>query len=188
MRKFLVIAALCLCAAPAAAQQPIPTQTPAPTPAPTQTPAPPATRDAMQNPAGEKVGMAGAEQEVTQMTDQYIAALKGKDAAALERIWADDLTFITPGGAAQTKAQRLADIKSGATRFDALEATDRAVRFYGDTAVMTSLVTVKGQYGGQEASGQYRVTQVAVRHGRGWQIVAVQMTPAAMTTPAEKRP
>jgi len=136
----------------------------------------PAAQDATQKPAG--VG-GNAEQEVTQLADQYTAALKGKDAAALGRLWADDLTFITPGGAVQTKAQRLADIQSGATKFETLEATDRTFRVYGDAAVMTTLTTVKGQYSGQEASGQYRVTQVYVRRGGAWQIVAIQMTRAA---------
>jgi len=178
MRKILVIAVLCLCVAPAAAQQP----TPVPTPAQ------PAMQDPKQKPASEKVGMAGnAEQELTQLTDQYIAALKGKDTAALERIWADDLTFINPGGAVFTKAQRLADIQSGANRFDSLEASDRTVRIYGDTAVMTSLTTMKGQYGGQDASGQYRVTNVFAKRGGGWQIVSLQMTPI-VTPPAEKKP
>jgi uncharacterized protein (TIGR02246 family) len=215
MRRFLILAALCLCAAPTAGQEPTPTQSPAQ----------PATQDAQQaererkdrekqeakaakekakqdakaareaeakaaksQPTGEKVAMGGnAEQEVTQLTDQYIAALKGKDTAALERIWADDLTFITLRGDVQTKAQRLADIQSGANRFDSLETTDRTVRVYGDTAVMTSLTTLKGQYMGQEASGQFRVTNVFVRRGGGWQIVALQMTPIA-TPPAEKKP
>ena len=53
---------------------------------------------------------------------------------------------------------------------------------------MTTLTTIKGQYGGQEASGQYRVTQVWVRRGGGWQIVAIQMTPSVTTTPAEQKP
>ena len=138
-------------------------------------------------PTGEKVSSTNnAEQEVTQLTDQYIAALKGKDTVALERIWGDDLTFINPGGVVLTKAQRLADIQSGANRFDSLEASDRTVRVYGDVAVMTSLTTMKGQYGGQEASGQYRVTNVFARRGGAWQIVSLQMTPIA--TPAEKKP
>ena len=129
-------------------------------------------------PAAEQAAPAGAEQELTQLTDQYVAALKGKDAAALERLWADDLTFITAGGAVQTKAQRLADIKSGATRFDTLEPSDRTIRVYGDAAVMTSLSTIKGQYAGQEASGKFRVTQVWARRGGAWQLVAIQMTRA----------
>jgi uncharacterized protein (TIGR02246 family) len=138
-------------------------------------------------PTAEKVSSSNAEQEVTQLTDQYIAALKSKDTGALERIWADDLTFINLRGDVQTKAQRLADIQSGANRFDSLETTDRTVRVYGDTAVMTSLTTMKGQYGGQEASGQYRVTNVFAKRGGGWQIVSLQMTPI-VTPPAEKKP
>jgi uncharacterized protein (TIGR02246 family) len=179
MRRILIIVALCMCAAPAIAQEPTPAQTPAQ----------PAKQEAKQKPAGEKVAMAGnAEQELTQLTDQYIAALKSKDTATLQRIWSDDLTFITLRGDVQTKAQRLADIQSGANRFDSLETTDRTVRVYGDTAVMTSLTTLKGQYGGQEASGQFRVTNVFVRRDGGWQIVSLQMTPIATATPAEKKP
>ena len=137
------------------------------------------TPDKPTKPAAEKAAPAGVEQELMQLADQYTAALKGKDAAALGRLWADDLTFITPGGVVQTKAQRLADIQSGATKFDTLEAADRTFRVYGDAAVLTTLTTIKGQYGGQEASGQYRVTQVYVRRGGAWQIVAIQMTRAA---------
>jgi ketosteroid isomerase-like protein len=152
-----------------------------------QTPTPDK-QDPKGKPAGEKVAMAGnAEQELTQLTDQYIAALKSKDTAALERIWGDDLTFISPGGSVLTKAQRLADIQSGATRFDSLETSDRTVRVYGDAAVMTSLTTMKGQYGGQATSGQYRVTNVFARRSGGWQIVSLQMTPIT-TPPAEKKP
>ena len=129
-----------------------------------------------------------AKQELKQLTEQYIAALKGKDTATLERIWADDLTFINPDGVLLTKAQRLANIQSGATRFDSLEPISRTVRVYGDTAVINGLTTLKGQYSGQETSGQYRITQVLVRRGGAWQIVALQLTPIAVTRPGEKKP
>ena len=137
------------------------------------------TPDKPTKPAAEKAAPAAAEQELTRLSEQYVAALKGGDAAALERIWADDLTFVNSAGAVQTKAQRLADIRSGANKFDTLDPAQQTWRVYGDAAVMTTLTTVKGQYGGQEASGQYRVTQVYVRRGGVWQIVAIQMTRAA---------
>jgi uncharacterized protein (TIGR02246 family) len=175
MRRFLITAALCLCATMAVAQEPAPAQTPE--------------QPAAQKPAAEKVGMAGnAESEVTQLTDRYVAALKAKDAATLQSIWADDLTFINLRGDVQTKAQRLADIQSGANKFDSLEVSERTVKVYGDAAVMTSLTTLKGQYGGREAGGQFRVTNVFVRRGGQWQIVSLQMTPIAATAPAEKKP
>ena len=137
------------------------------------------TQDKQAKPAAEKATPAGVEQELTRLSEQYVAALKGGDAAALERIWADDLTFVNAGGAVQSKAQRLADIKSGANKFETLEPAEQTWRVYGDAAVSTSLSTIKGQYGGQEVSGRFRVTQVYALRGGGWQIVAIQMTRAA---------
>lgn len=136
------------------------------------------TADKQTKPAGEKEAPTGVEQELTRLSEQYVAALKGGDAAALERIWADDLTFVNSAGAVQTKAQRLADIRSGANKFDTLEPAEQTWRVYGDAAVTTSLSTIKGQYGGQEVSGRFRVTQMYVRRGGAWQIVAIQMTRA----------
>ncbi|HYH85648.1 MAG TPA: hypothetical protein VEX60_09195 [Pyrinomonadaceae bacterium] len=43
------------------------------------------TPDNQTKPAGEKAAPAGAEQEGTLLTDQYVAALKGKDASTLDR-------------------------------------------------------------------------------------------------------
>ena len=47
-----------------------------------------------------------AEQEVRAAIEQYRSALTKRDAAALEKIWADDYTFINGKGAVLTKAQR----------------------------------------------------------------------------------
>src|SRR6478609_9971849 len=61
-----------------------------------------------------------AEQEVRAVIEQYRTALTKKDTAALERIWADDYTFINASGAVVTKAERLANLKSGATSLDTI--------------------------------------------------------------------
>ena len=55
------------------------------------------------------------------MIGQYRTALLKGDTAALERIWADDYTFINASGAVVTKAERLANLKSGATNLDTIE-------------------------------------------------------------------
>src|SRR5205823_6179539 len=96
-----------------------------------------------------------AEQEVRQMIEKYRTALMKGDTAALERIWADDYTFINASGAVVTKAERLANQKSGATNLDTIERDpDIKIRVYGgDTAVAISRVTIKGQYSGKATSG-----------------------------------
>jgi ketosteroid isomerase-like protein len=123
---------------------------------------------------------AAAEQEVRQTIEKYRTALLQRDAATLEQIWADDYTFTNGAGETFSKAQRLANLKSGATSLGSIsEDEDIKVRVYGKVAVATSRVTIKGQYSGKQASGQYRSIHVWVKGAAGWQLVANQLTPVA---------
>ena len=113
------------------------------------------------------------------MMEQYRTALMKRDRAALERIWADDYTFVNATGAVRTKAERLANVKSGATNLDTIEQEPNPkVRVYGgDVAVMIDRVTLKGQYSGKATSGQFQSTFVWVKQPSGWQLVCNQITP-----------
>ena len=82
------------------------------------------------------------------MIEQYRTALTKKDTAALERIWADDYTFINASGTVVTKAQSAsANLKSGATSLDTIVTDpDMKIRVYGgDVAVAINRVTLKGR-------------------------------------------
>src|SRR5213595_2933 len=122
-----------------------------------------------------------AEQEVRQMIEQYRTALTKKDIAALERIWADDYTFINASGTVLTKAERLANAKSGATNLGTIESDpNMKIRVYGgDVAIAISRVTIKGQYSGKATSGQFQSSIVFAKTPSGWQLVCNQITPIA---------
>jgi ketosteroid isomerase-like protein len=118
-----------------------------------------------------------SEQEVRQMIGKYRAAMLQRDIAALEKIWADDYVFVNASGEVLTKAQRLANLKSGATTLESIKEEENImVRVYQNSAVATSRVTLKGQYSGQPTSGQYRSTHVWVKGPTGWQLVSNQLT------------
>ena len=71
-----------------------------------------------------------------------------RDVAALEKIWADDSVFVSVSGEVLTKEQNLANIKSGATELlTMIEGDGMTVRVYQNSAVTTTPVTIKGQYG-----------------------------------------
>jgi ketosteroid isomerase-like protein len=107
-------------------------------------------------------GSKTAEQEVRHMIEQYRTALTKRDTAALERIWADDYIFINGSGAVVTKAERLANLRSGATNLDTIvREQDPKIRVYGgDLAVAIDRVTLKGQYSGKATNGQFRSSHV----------------------------
>ena len=116
------------------------------------------------------------QQEISALLDQYTQALLEKDVAALDRIWADDLSFINLRGELLTKQNRLANIKSGATAFKSIRLSDKRIRTYGEVGVATVQVTLEAQYSGQEGSGDYGVTTVWAKPKDTWQLVAVHMT------------
>jgi len=117
------------------------------------------------------------EQEVRQMIEKYRSALLQRDIPAPEKIWADDYVFVNASGDVLTKAQRLANAKSGATTLDSIKEEESiTVRVYQNSAVATSRVTIKGRYSGQQTTGQYRSTHVWVKGPAGWQLVSNQLT------------
>jgi len=118
-----------------------------------------------------------SEQEVRKAIEKYRTALLQRDIPALEKIWADDYVFVNASGEVLTKAQRLANAKSGATTLDSIKEEESImVRVYQNSAVATSRVTIKGQYSGQPTTGQYRSTHVWVKGSEGWQLVSNQLT------------
>ena len=129
---------------------------------------------------GEDQREATNEQEVRQMIQKYRSALLQRDIPMLEKIWADDYVFVNASGEVLTKAQRLSNLKSGATSLDSInEEENITVRVYQNSAVVTSRVTLKGQYSGKQISGQYRSTLVWVKGPAGWQLVSNQLTALA---------
>ena len=121
-----------------------------------------------------------SEQEVRRAIEKYRTALLRRDTPALEKIWADDYVFVNASGEVLTKAQRLANAKSGATTLDSIKEEESImVRVYQNSAVVTSRVTIKGQYSGQPTTGQYRSTHVWVKGSEGWQLVSNQLTTLA---------
>ena len=116
-----------------------------------------------------------SEQEVRQAMEKYRTAILQRDVGMLEEIWADDYVFINAAGDVLTKTERLANIKSGATTLDSINQEEHvSVRVYQNSAVVTSRVTLKGQYSGQPISGEYRSILVWVKGPGGWQLTALK--------------
>ena len=117
------------------------------------------------------------EATLMKMERDAAAALMKRDVAGFGAIFADDATFTGPDGAVQTKAQLLADVKSGALVIQSTVISDFKVHVFGESAVATYATTDKGKYKDRDVSGRYRWTDVFVRRGGKWQIVAGQGTP-----------
>lgn len=140
-----------------------------------QTPEKPANQE---KPKGEKVAASSSvEQALMQIEQELTDTLIKGDPSASERYMSDSYVFTAPDGMVSTKAQGIADMKSGALKFESSKIEDMKVAVYGDTAVVTYKTTDKGTYKGRDISGQYRWTDVFVKQNGKWQLVSGQGTP-----------
>ncbi|MCM3900106.1 MAG: nuclear transport factor 2 family protein [Pyrinomonadaceae bacterium] len=116
------------------------------------------------------------EQVVQQFLNDLYAALGRNDVAALDRLYADDYTFVNESGVLTTKTPRLAAIKSGEMKYESVSFDDVKIRLYGNTAVATYRANVKAQFKGQEITGPLQVTVTLLKIKGHWQVVAAQAT------------
>jgi ketosteroid isomerase-like protein len=113
--------------------------------------------------------------EIDHLEDAWRDALLKQDISAMDALLADDYMAITARGTLQTKDQALANLRSGRIHLTTLDISDRRVRFYGTTAVVTSLAEVQGPNVDGDISGSFRYTRVYVRNVRGdWKIVTFE--------------
>ena len=130
--------------------------------------------------AQTKPGMPRAERheskhEIDQLEQNWRDAMLQRNVQAMDALLSDDYIAITANGMLQSKEQTLANLKSGMLHFDTLELSDRKVRFYGQTALVTSKAEVKGNRADGEIAGSYRYTRVYVRDASGaWKIVSFE--------------
>jgi len=113
--------------------------------------------------------------EIDLLEQTWRDAVLHRNAAAMDSLLADDYIAITANGTLQSKEQTLANLKSGIVRFASIDFSDRKVRFYGQTALVTSRAEVSGTTSEGDVSGSYRYTRVYVKDERGrWKIVSFE--------------
>jgi uncharacterized protein (TIGR02246 family) len=112
------------------------------------------------------------EQAIRQLDNERIQAQIGADAAALDRIYADDFMGVGPSGTVRTKTQVISDFTSGDLKFQSITTDEVQVRVYENTAVETGLSTMVGQDKGRAVPRDTRFTRVWIKQQGRWRLVA----------------
>lgn len=113
--------------------------------------------------------------ELTRIERQLAATWKEGNCSAWGAMLAPDWSVIHLTGAVITKAEALQMCEAPAVPIDTFEVDDISVRSFGDAAVVTGRTTLVT---GGAAPGRVtlRFTDVFIRRGGQWQVVASQAT------------
>lgn len=112
---------------------------------------------------------------VAALDREYQYAVKHGDAATMERILADDFVLVLGDGRVHGKAALLDEVRSGTVRFEQQDELTQKVRVWGDTAVVTALLWVKGTKGTQAFDRKVWFSDVYVRTRAGWKYALGQV-------------
>jgi len=120
---------------------------------------------------------AETEKELMKIEQDMSDALIKGDAAAVEKMIADDCFLTAPDGSTQNKGQFMADVKSGDLKLQSQEITDMDVHgANADAVFVTYGTTDKGSYKGRDIGGQFRWTDIFVKRDGRWMLLGSQGT------------
>ncbi len=111
--------------------------------------------------------------EVAALDTQYQAAVKANDTIVVDRILADDFVLVTGRGVIATKADLLKEAREKQTIYEHQEEEkgSQKVRVWGDTAVVTALLWIKGVRDGKPIDYKLWFSDTYVRTPAGWRYV-----------------
>ena len=127
---------------------------------------------------GLSVAVANAEtpEQIQALDREWAQACVQADIAKLEQILSDDLTYTHSSGQSQNKAEFIATVREGKTRYRSIEFQQSSVHIYGNSAVTNSEVRVNLTVEGKDVSVHPRFLHVWVKHDGRWQLAAHQGT------------
>ena len=103
---------------------------------------------------------------------QYQAAVKANDASGMAKILADDFILVIGNGTTSTKADLLKEAEDRVRTYEHQEDTEQTVRVWGDTAVVTAKLWLKGtRKDGVPFDYTLWFSDTYVRTASGWRYV-----------------
>jgi ketosteroid isomerase-like protein len=105
---------------------------------------------------------------------EYQAAVKVNDVATMDRLLADDFTLVVGSGKVYSKKDLLDEARSGRITYEHQEDTEKTVRIWGDTAVVTAKLWEKGTEDGKPFDHTAWFSDTYVRTPTRWVYVFAQ--------------
>ena len=119
------------------------------------------------------------EKDILALEEERFAAMIARDFPRLQLLVHDELMYTHSSGVVDGKATWLDSMKSGRVKYKKAQCTERKVRMYGDTALITGRAQIEAEIGGQPKTLKLLFLNAWTKTPQGWKFVAWQSTPLA---------
>jgi ketosteroid isomerase-like protein len=121
---------------------------------------------------------------VAALDTEYQAAVERNDADTMAKILADDFILVLGNGKVHTKEELLKEARAKSIQYEKQVEIDNSqkVRVWGNTAVVTAKLWLKGTYNGEPIERKLWFSDTYVKTENGWKYVFGQ---ASLALPQE---
>jgi ketosteroid isomerase-like protein len=107
---------------------------------------------------------------VAALDTEFQAAVKHHDVATIDRILHDDMILVLGDGRTATKEDHLQEAREKSIRYEVQDEDPgtQVVRVWGDTAVVTARLWIKGEKDGERFERRLWFSDTYVRTPQGW--------------------
>ncbi len=123
------------------------------------------------NPNPSSKSSSNDEDLIASLDTEYQSAVKKNDAATMDHLLADNFVLVTGSGKQYTKRDLVDEAASGRIVYSHQEDTDRTVRIWGDSAVVTAKLWERGTDSGKPFDYTVWFSDTYVRSPSGWRYV-----------------
>ena len=120
--------------------------------------------------------MASNAEAVIDLDKKRMLAMATKDIATLDALLADDLVYTHSSARLDTKQSLIANMKSGATVYSAVEPSQVRAQDVGDAVILTGVARIKVSSNGNDLDFRVRFTDAYAKRTGRWQMVVWQST------------
>ena len=117
-----------------------------------------------------------AEEQIKALQAELVKAILKGDTSFYQKYYADDAISAHGLGQVYTKAEEIADLKSGSLKYDSYTVRDQTIHVDGSTAVVVTLASGKGLLESKPFNQDFRTTYVWVKQKGNWKLVLRQVT------------
>jgi ketosteroid isomerase-like protein len=114
--------------------------------------------------------------QLTELETRIADAVVRRDTKFLAGFYSDGFVRTDPSSGQLNKEQWLTRLKSNRDKIESIAVSDIAVRFFGDTAIVTGRMTTQGRNPETDSDQKYRrldrFTHTFVKQNGRWQLIA----------------
>ena len=111
-------------------------------------------------------------EQIIEKEQALLKAMLTSDVKVLDDLIADDLIFTDHTGRVVNKSDDLDAHRSGSLHIESIAPSEQVIKMYGNTAIVSVLMQIKGQYLKQPFEGKIRYSRVWMKIDNSWKIVA----------------